>query len=180
MELLYVLRLCVCLLIFHQPAALCTVSWWYSLFCFLNHSSPSFFLLVLPLFPHHSPSPSFSVSYGQCLTGCLFPCLYPGAVSGCRCVARVQAPGTAHPQVDSVALQPLQGGVGLAHPAAGHLHRHPDTLLSCFPPQWPGGVSSGNRITNKPAVKSSQVNFIDIAQWQITHVPHHVYATYDP
>ncbi len=87
------------------------------------------------------------------------PSLCAGAVSGCRCVARVQAPGSTYPQVDGVALQPLQGGVGLAYPAAGHLHCHPDTLLSSVPPQRPGGVSSWNRILNLPAVRSSQSDF---------------------
>ena len=80
--------------------------------------------------------------------------LYPGAVSRCRCVARVQAPRSSHPQVDGVALQPVQGGVGLAHPSAGHLHCHPDALLSRFPPQRPGGGSYRDRIINQTAVKS--------------------------
>lgn len=96
-------------------------------------------------------------------SSCLFPCsvcsiiqclITPslssspdtGAVSGCRCVAGVQAAGSSHPQVDGVALQPLQGGVGLAHPAAGHLHRHPDSLLSRIPPQRSRGFSSKDRI----------------------------------
>lgn len=120
MELLYALMLCahvkvcilhVCQLIFHHTTA-----------CLCSS------------FLHIFSTPSINPS--SCLITCLpLPLsLYLGAVSGCRCAARVQAPGSSHPQVDGVALQPLQGGVGLAHPAAGHLHRHPDTLLSGIPP----------------------------------------------
>lgn len=76
-----------------------------------------------------------SLSIAQHLIALLSSHLYQGAVARCRCAARVQAAGSSHPQVDGVALQPLQGGVGLAHFTTGHLHRHPDTLLCRIPPQ---------------------------------------------
>ena len=105
------------------------------------HLHPSSLLFLCPMYCLHS---CLCLLFIHCLIVSLSPpSLYPGTVTGCRCVARVQAPSSSHPQVDSVALQPLQGRVGLAHPAAGHLHRHPDALLSRIPPQWPGGVHVG-------------------------------------
>ncbi|TNN24852.1 hypothetical protein EYF80_065022 [Liparis tanakae] len=41
--------------------------------------------------------------------------------------------------MDHPPLQPLQGGVGLGHPAAGHLHRHLHAVLGRLPPQRGGG-----------------------------------------
>ncbi len=171
----------VCQLILNHTTALCIQSHGNIVYCsFISSTFLSFFLFstfylclhasltLLPLYFFLSilPPSSFASSLTfppslslniKCLIAPLPPSLYQGAVSGCRCVARVQAPGSSHPQVDGVALQSLQGGVGLAHPAAGHLHCHLDTLLSRIPPQWPGGISSWDRIINQPAVKSCKL-----------------------
>lgn len=116
------------------------------LFLYFPSSFPTFSAL-------HTHTHTDALSSSFCLLPCsvcsIIQCLITpsmssspdtGAVSGCRCVAGVQAAGSSHPQVDGVALQPLQGGVGLAHPAAGHLHRHPDSLLSRVPPQRSRGA----------------------------------------
>jgi len=47
-----------------------------------------------------------------------------GVIAGRGYTARVQAPVSQNPQVDDTALQSVQGGVGLDHPVAGHLHGH--------------------------------------------------------
>lgn len=123
-----------------------------------SHQSSSSSSVTVYIYSLSILSQPFTHVHTDALSSCLFPCpvcsviqrlITPslcsspdtGAVSGCRCVAGVQAAGSSHPQVDGVALQPLQGGVGLAHPAAGHLHRHPDSLLSRIPPQRSRGFS---------------------------------------
>lgn len=119
----------------------CTYFYFFTLFPYLL--SPSHTCTQMPFL---LPLVSSHVLCVQLFTPSLSSSPDTGAVSGCRCVAGVQAAGSSHPQVDSVALQPLQGGVGLAHPAAGHLHRHPDSLLSRIPPQRSRGFSSKDRI----------------------------------
>jgi hypothetical protein len=45
-----------------------------------------------------------------------------GAIARSRCVARVQAPESAHPQMDYPALLTVQGRLGLDHSTFGDVH----------------------------------------------------------
>lgn len=56
-----------------------------------------------------------------------------GAVAGRRHTARVQTAVTQDSQMDDTALQPVQGGLGLDHPAFGHLHGHIYTVFRRVP-----------------------------------------------
>lgn len=56
-----------------------------------------------------------------------------GVVIGRRYPSRVQTSVTQDSQMDHIALQSVQGGVGLDHPIAGHIHRHIYAVFRSFP-----------------------------------------------
>lgn len=69
------------------------------------------------------------------LYGICFSFLYSGSLPRSRRPARIQAADAAHQQVYNIALQSLQGRLGLAYPAAGHIHGYIHPLLGSLPPQ---------------------------------------------
>lgn len=71
-----------------------------------------------------------------------FSFLYSGSLLRSRRPARIQTADAAHQQVYNIALQSLQGRLGLAYPAVGHIHCYIHPLLGSLSPQRQGGAET--------------------------------------